>query len=415
MLRILKFIGAFLGTLLVVLLIVFGFNLSALTTLVENSGDLQEGSEWVSEATSLKGLTEYMGAHPGRVSLVSAGIDEPDSTIRYGSHAPRTMGTLSNVLLLAEYVRRVEEGGLDPEETVSLEEVDRFQLPYVDASHHRSAVRALRERGAAGGETDLRNLVRAAVEFNDLAAADYLWFRLSSPGGEPLDRLMEELELAETEMPLPFSGLYILMNPHLEGKSFAGHIDSLVRLPREEFAEGAIRAARRFSREGPYRERVLESFREHEGPGVGFAERRDALVLFPKSTAAELSRLMEQLSRDRLISPRVSREIKAVMEWPLEGRLEKDFSRYGAIYDSRLGMAAGIDYGTSSYTGRTYAQALFFDPLQVAFWFHLSSNLMHQDLQQRLIWDPALRTATRRAVKTGANSNIDTTETEDQL
>lgn len=414
MLRILKFIGAFLGTLLVVLLIVFGFNLSALTTLVENSDDLQEGSEWVAEATSLKGLTEYMGAHPGRVSLVSAGIDEPDSTIRYGPHAPRTMGTLSNFLLLAEYVRRVEEGGLDPEETVSLEEVDRFQLPYVDASHHRSAVRSLREHGATG-ETDLKNLVRAAVEFNDLAAADYLWFRLSSPGGEPLAHLMEELELAETEMPLPFSGLYILMNPHLERKSFDGHIDSLVRLPRDEFAEGAIRAARRFSREGAYRERVLESFREHEGPGVGFAERRDALVLFPKSTAAEMSRLMEQLSRERLISPRISRAIKAVMEWPLEGRLERDFSRYGAIYDSRLGMAAGIDYGTSSYTGRSYAQALFFDPLQVAFWFHLSSNLMHQDLQQRLIWDPALRTATRRAVQTGANSTIDTTETKDEL
>ena len=41
--RILKFVGVFIGTLLIVFLIVFGFNLDALETLYNNSGDLQEG------------------------------------------------------------------------------------------------------------------------------------------------------------------------------------------------------------------------------------------------------------------------------------------------------------------------------------------------------------------------------------
>lgn len=412
MLRILKFIGAFLGTLLIILLIVFGFHPDAIRTLVENSDDLQEGSEWVAKASSLKGLTEYIGAHPGRVSLLSVSPTAPDSALSYGPHAPRAMGTLSNFLLLAEYARRVEEGTLDSLEAVPLDSVDRHQLPYVDASSHERAVNALRGRGQVSRErtVPLSRLVQAAVAHNDLAASDYLWFRLAGPEGENLDRLAERLGLGETERPLPFSGLYILMNSRLQDRPFPAHLDSLARLPREEYGSRAIRAARRFALEGGYRERVLESFRSHEGPGIGFSQRRDALALFPKSTAADLAGLMERLLENRLLSPAVSRRIKAFMDWPLEGRLKRDFSEYGAIYDSRLGMAAGMDYGVSASSGRSYAQALLFDPLQVAFWFHLSSNLMHQDFQQRLIWDPALRVAARKAISPARDAANDTTQ-----
>lgn len=410
MLRILKFIGAFLGTLLIVLLIVFGFHPDAIRTLVENSDDLQEGSEWVAKASSLKGLTEYIGANPGRVSLLSLSPGEPDSTLGYGAHAPRAMGTLSNFLLLAEYARRIEEGTLDSLEAVSLDSVDRHQLPYVDVSSHERAVDALGDRGQISreGTVPLGRLVQAAVAHNDLAASDYLWFRLAGPGGENLTRLTERLGLPGTEMPLPFSGLYILMNSRLRSRPFPAHLDSLARLPRGEYGTRVISAARRFAREGDYRDRVLESFRSHEGPGVGFSQRRDALALFPKSTAADLAGLMRRLLENQLLSPAVSRRIKTFMDWPLEGRLKRDFSEYGAIYDSRLGMAAGMDYGVPAGGERPYGQALLFDSLQVAFWFHLSSNLMHQDFQQRLIWDPALRGAARRATSPAPAAANDT-------
>ena len=87
------------------------------------------------------------------------------------------------------------------------------------------------------------------------------------------------------------------------------------------------------------------------------------------------------------------------MDWPYERQsLNSDFNFYGAIYDNRLGLLNGLDYGASTYTQEPFGQALFFDSLQVAFWFHMSSNLMHQDYQQRLMWDPALREATLKEI-----------------
>jgi hypothetical protein len=35
-------------------------------------------------------------------------------------------------------------------------------------------------------------------------------------------------------------------------------------------------------------------------------------------------------------------------------------------------------------------QALYLDQLPIGFWFHASGSQMHQDLMQRMIYDPAM-------------------------
>src|SRR5699024_7459174 len=115
---------------------------------------------------------------------------------------------------------------------------------------------------------------------------------------------------------------------------------------------------------------------------------------------AEMAGLMKKLAKNKLLSPQISKKVKAFMMWPVQvnDQLHRYLKGYGAIYDTRIGMAAGIDFGRSAFTNQLYAQAVFFDNLQVGFWFHLSSHMMHQDFQQRLMWDPALQLYTRKAV-----------------
>ncbi|HET6528220.1 MAG TPA: hypothetical protein VFG39_05670, partial [Balneolaceae bacterium] len=144
--RILKFVGAFLGTLFIILLLTFGFNTQAVFVLFKNSDDLQEGQEWVIRTTSLKTLTEYIGLHPKRVALVSRSAVNPDTTIRYSADVPHTMGTLSNFFLIATYARLVEEDLINPDELIPLAKVNRFQLPYIDHSHHETVKAVLAEQ-----------------------------------------------------------------------------------------------------------------------------------------------------------------------------------------------------------------------------------------------------------------------------
>lgn len=392
--RILKFIGVFLGTLLLVFLIVFGFNLEALYTLYENSEDLQEGQEWVSNATSLKGLTEYIGQHPEHVAVVSRSVTNPDTTIAYGSNKPHTMGTLSNFFLITTYARLVESGEIDPEEPIPLDKVDQYQLPYIDASNHDDAKTALNNREVITSDNTvpLNDLVQSAIIYNDLAASDYLWDKM---GQKAISKTYQLLELEHTDRPLPFAGLYITLHPSLQDKDFESHFGQLKNISEDKFRDQVITNTDQYVNNQTFHNRVQTLFEEHQGLGIGFVERRDILTLFPKSTAAELSQLMVQLEQDSLISPAVSKHIKDLMDWPYDEQgLNNDFKYYGAIYDNRLGLLNGLDYGASVYSEEPFGQAVFFDSLQVAFWFHMSSNLMHQDYQQRLMWDPALRSAT---------------------
>jgi hypothetical protein len=396
--RILKFIGAFLGTLLLIFLIVFGFNLDALKTLYENSEDLQEGQEWVSKTSSLKGLTEYIGANPDRTAVVSRSAINPDTNISFSENEPRTMGTLSNFFLIATYARLVENGDLDPEEHISLDDINRYQLPYIDASHHEDAKTALENQGLINSENQvmLDDLVQKAVVYNDLAISDYLYDKL---GEDEIRETYLQLAVENTDIPLPFAGLYITLHPALHDTTFDFHFNRLLKMPDDLFRDSVLAAQNRYLIDPEYHDLVIKHFNENQGLGVGFVERRDILTLFPKSTAGELSRLMLQLEKNSLISPAVSERIRDIMNWPFERQsLNSDFEYYGAIYDNRLGLLNGIDYGASNYSGEPFGQAVFFDSLQVAFWFHMSSTLMHQDYQQRLMWDPALRRATLQQI-----------------
>jgi hypothetical protein len=89
-------------------------------------------------------------------------------------------------------------------------------------------------------------------------------------------------------------------------------------------------------------------------------------------------------------------------------KINRYFVRYTAIYDSRMGYLAGIDYGQSKQTPSTEtastkapttlapfaggrAQVFIMENIPIGLFLHLSSNLMTQDVQQRIFWDPALQ------------------------
>ncbi len=396
--RILKFIGAFVGTFVIIFFLSFGFNLDALTTLFQNSEDLQEGQQWASKATSLKGLTQYIGENPQHSAIVSRSVINPDTTIAYGQEAPHTMGTLSNFFLITTYAQLVESGQVDPDELISLDAVDRYQLPYIDASNHENAKAVLADEGAIteNNRAPLDQLIQKAIIYNDLAISDFLYHKL---GKAAIDSTIAMLELKNTDPPLPFSGLYITLHPAFNDTSFDAHLANLRQLSSQAFRDSVRKTSNKFRKDDDFHQKVSSVFDQQQGLGIGFTERRNALSVFPKSTAAELSRLMVQLEQDSLISPAVSNRVKDIMSWPYNQQsLNSDFKYYGAIYDNRLGLLNGIDYGASVYSEEPFGQAVFFDSLQVAFWFHMSSNLMHQDYQQRLMWDPALRTTTLQEI-----------------
>ena len=83
--------------------------------------------------------------------------------------------------------------------------------------------------------------------------------------------------------------------------------------------------------------------------------------------------------------------IKRHLAWSMDNpKVSLDFKSLYAMYDNRISISNGMAVGTSVYTERTQITSVFFDQLPVGFWMHMSSNLINQDFQMRLMYDPAM-------------------------
>ena len=189
---------------------VIGANYSAFKSLFANSDGMTEGAEYIENTYSLKTLTEFIGKKPEYVSIVSFNVNDPDSGIFYGSEITRTMGSLGNIFLLIEYERQVDEGVLNPHTVVHLSEIDKYLLPQINQNAHEGALTFLTENKTVPITYD--RAIQAMVQFNSLAIADYFWFKL---GKQNIKNLMDSLALPNTEMPLPYSGVYSFIAPSL--------------------------------------------------------------------------------------------------------------------------------------------------------------------------------------------------------
>lgn len=382
--RALKFLLVFLIAAAAVFAMVIGLNYSGFKTLFENEAGMAEGSQYIENTYSLKSLAEFISEHPEWVSITSYNINNPDSGISYQENVPRALGATTNLFLLMEYERQVLEGQLNPEESISLSEIKQFALPEISQNNHQKLIDEFED-----GTAPLDDVVKAIVQNSDLVAADYLWFRL---GEQNIRTLIDSLGISETAQPLPFSGMYITINPSLNDTS------ELAEHSFQEFGERAIHEATKLKDDPNFNQRIKEQF-EEDRISLTFMQERDALAYFPKATTHELANLMARLYRDEVLSPELSKAVKTKLSWPMESvSIARSFEEYGAIYDNRMGLLGGIDFGTSVYDGHTSVQAVFFDQLPVGFWVHMSANHMQEDFQQRLIWDPALYETTLQEI-----------------
>lgn len=337
---------------------------------------MAEGSQYIENTYSLKGLAGFVGEHPEWVSITSYNVNDPDSGIFYQEDVSRALGATSNLFLLMEYERQVAEGLLNPSETVTLEEIRTFALPEISENNHQKLVEEFEDRTAT-----LDDVVKAMLQNSDLVSADYLWFKL---GEKNIRALADTLNLPKTALPLPFSGMYMRINPSLNDTS------ELKEMDFDTFAGEAISEATKVKNDPDFNRKVKQQF-EEDRISLTFMQERDALSYFPRTTTRQLADLMAALLRDEVLTEQVTHQVKQKLRWPLGSEpIARSFEDYGAIYDNRMGLLGGIDFGTSVYDGHTSVQAVFFDQLPVGFWVHMSANHMQEDYQQRLIWDPAL-------------------------
>ncbi|MCC5933354.1 MAG: serine hydrolase [Balneolales bacterium] len=369
---------------------VVGLNWTAFKVVFSDPETFSEGSEWIEKTHSLAGLVEFLEAAPQHVSLVSLNLTDPDDSILYNAHEPRVMGAVSNLFLLMEFERQYRAGELDPDARIYTEELDAFVVPTWYESGHRNAMRSIPSEGGTIALRDVRYLVSRSYS---QAASDWLFYFL---GADSVNALVDSLGGGRIEPWIPGSGLQLAVLMRDDHRSVKQEAARLRALDASERLALSMALSRRYihdsdfaaevrSRSGHIRNRLL-------------ADERAVHGLWSRAEPLALTQVLADVMEGRFIDAESGSRILEPFGWAFNDPVvQQHASEYGALFGSRLSYQAGMDFGTSVYTGDRFAQVMLFDDLPVAFFLHMSSNHMNQDLQRRLIYDPELRRLTRLA------------------
>lgn len=395
--RFLLFTSAFLGTALLIFSVIYFPNKESFRTFFDNREALAEGSEWIDRTYSLSGLSLYVRDNPQYVSVVSIVAEQPDSALYFMPDEPRTLGTLSNFFIITGITDLITRGEISSDTMINWNEVERFQLPDVHEHVVNESFNAARDRGwVSNNQISISHALELLAEYKNLALADYFWWLA---GEAYWEELSDRLNLTYTEMPLPWSGLYLSVAASIQESGFPALLERWSE-DRDQFRQFVIEQSGAFAEDESFRSEVSDILNSKR-LGLTFMEERDALALFPQTTAREMASLLLQMHNGELLDPETSSTVLQKMQWPMKYQrgITRNFDQYGALFDNRMGLLNGLDVGTSAYTGDTTVQAVFFDRIPIALWFHMSSNHMHQDFQQRLIFDPAMIERMKRVVE----------------
>ena len=384
--RNLKFFGGLFLVIIAIVGTVYLLNRPVFETVYYNREAMAEGSEWVEKTYSLAGLVEYIEANPEYVSVTSLNLLYPEQSIHYGDEQMRTLGATGHIVLVGAWMEARQEGIFPEDSTIALKDIEKYHLPNVSESAHRSAMSEL-EKFADNGTVLLEDVVKVMVEYVHLPSADFLYDLL---GYDRIASFTERYFEDELETPLPWIGFYILAQPMLHGGETEEIIADLRGISSDSLQTKTLDRFDEYLHDESYRNQVNQSF-SGDGHNLNFTEQRALYNSMPKGTTHSLARFAASVLESEFISEEVSRQLYDYLSWPLkEQSTDRHFERYGGLYENRMSLLGGIDMGESHYTGERYAQAILFDEMPIGLWMHMSSNFMNQDYQKRLMYDPEL-------------------------
>lgn len=384
--RILKFIGVFLAVFIVMAAIIIIPSLKSVRTIIKNFDNLDEGSQWLQQVSTTEGFLNYIEAHPQRVSIYSYTPGEPDSTLDYHGEKMRSVGTLSVLVSVAAYAHMIDTGKWRADDPVPIDSLNHYQLPGVFMNTHREDLSELPKSDTGKHIVRLGEIVRMAVQGQDLAASDYLYQRI---GAARLDSTLRDLGIKNLEGPMPWTGLYITINPKVNHQSAKQLLHNLTKKDRKEQRAIITNNFRKFNNDPAFHNLVLKAFRK-DGTGLTFAQERTAYSFLPRATTRSLVELIKKAWQDSLYNSNTSKIFLQALKWRnMAPLMKKVFTWYGSSFDNRMSLLSGVDVGTTTRFGYTRIQSMVLDSLPIQLWMHLSSQFSNQTLERRLIWDPS--------------------------
>lgn len=272
-------------------------------------------------------IWQHAAANPLDFGVACMPLEDPAALVTYNAGEEFPLASVSKLLIFIEYGRRLTLGLLPYDETVSVETLDRYNLPRTDRGAHDRFMEQFPE-----GTTTLRLYdvaVQGMMQYSSNAASDYLLHRL-----EPVDwaTLYAILDLNGSSIPHSLTAIPLAMNNHEDGEATLDDIADRSIEQGERYLERYIEDETWRAAEIEYRSGRRSMFPDWEVQSA-FLQAHTAL-----GTVSDYVKVMEAIygARSPLYSE-VRAMARAALRWDLNDYVIANYVEYG----SKLGFYSG--------------------------------------------------------------------------
>lgn len=283
-------------------------------------------------------ITRFIIENPNRSSIYL--IRNNEVILAHNENKLMPLASTVKIIIALEYANQVSRNVISKEETVDLNELNKFYLPGTDAGAHNSWLKELESKQLIqNNAVSLEEVVKGMIKFSSNANAEYMIAKL---GKEDIDACIKKEELNHTPI-YPFVSSLIVCS------EFPGLSDSDC-----------------ISKSWEYHERLKNGesdlLRSFKIPKLRVQKIWSDNL--PASTTKDYCIVMNKINTETLTDKNVSQHLKEILGWPLENvRNKKHSTSFGIKGGSTAFIVTEALYATDA-SGNNSALAVFFNDLK---------------------------------------------------
>lgn len=310
---------------------------------------------------------EHLSLQPDDFSVACSLVNNPAYTVLYNAEERFPLASVSKLLILIEYVRRVDAGQIFRDEMVAVDALNIYDLPGTNRGAHDDFMALYPPGTRYISLWDIATI--GMIQYSSNAASDYLLARLAPIDWEGLYR---QLHMDHTDFPHPLSVIALMMDNHIDGQATMRDVTGLSLAHGEELLSQYVQDEQWREAEIAFRNRRGRAF---PGWNVQGAILQDHTAT---GTAEDFLRLMAAIyGQGSPLSPSARMLIQAALRWRNYPAIDTSYIEYG----SKLGFWSG---GTMTLVAYGYPRGGT-PVISVAFFRNINRQRFYQMLNDDTI------------------------------
>lgn len=237
-------------------------------------------------------VLNFVSEHPDKCSLYL--IENDETVIDYHSEKLMPLASSVKIIVAVEFSKQVADGRLDPNQMISLSELDKFYIPRTDGGAHDKWLQSLGDN-VVDGHVSLYDVARGMIQFSSNANTEFL---IDLLGVDNINARMKLLGIVDHSDIYYFTSSFLLpaAMKHEKKLSNAETIHLINSMDREQY--------------GSYCKKIHQQLRDERDQLLNHLEKhlhnpkfeRIISDRLPASTAKEYALLMNKIHSESILS-----------------------------------------------------------------------------------------------------------------